>query len=87
MDALSMKKHSYPDEWTISKTLDFLEKWNGLGYRKYHPDVNTPYLWSGTNHYEKGKYVSDGKWDKNAVSKQPGTVLILKGLFYNGRNS
>jgi len=87
MDALSMKKHSYPDAWTVAKTLDFLEKYNGLGYRKYHPDVNSPYLWSGTNHYEEGKYVSDGKWDKDAVSKQLGTVLILKGLYYNGRSS
>lgn len=87
LDAFGLKKDKFPDDWTISKTLDFLERYNGLGYRKYRPNVNSPYLWSGTNHYTKGKYVSDGKFDKNAVSKQLGAVLILKSLYYNGRSS
>ena len=85
LDAFSLKTSLFPKEWTVEATLDFLERYNGLGYRKYHQDVNTPYLWSGSNHYEKGKYVSDGKFDKNAVSKQVGAVLILKGLYYNGK--
>lgn len=28
------------------------------------------YLWSFSNHYEKGKYVRDRVWDPNYVSKQ-----------------
>ena len=87
MDALFLKKRIIPKEWTIEATLDFLERYNGLGYRKYHKDVNTPYLWSGTNQYSKGKYVRDGEYDPSAVSKQVGAVLILKGLYYNGRSS
>ena len=86
MDALQLKKETFPDAWTIEKTLDFLEKYNGLGYRNYHPEVKTPYLWSGTNHYSTGKYIADGRWDPTAESKQLGAVLILKGLFYNGRS-
>lgn len=56
------------------------EKYNGWGYRLYHSEVNSPYLWSGTNHYTAGKYVADGKWDSNAVSEQVGAVPILMGL-------
>ena len=37
-----------------------LEAYNGSGYRDKHPDVKTPYLWSFSNHYTRGKYVADG---------------------------
>lgn len=74
-------------KWDISTILDTLERYNGLGYRKYHPDVPTPYLWSGTQYYVSGKYVErkvNGKWksffDKNLVSKQIGAVPLLKKL-------
>ena len=81
-DALEMKRKIMPEKWTIEATLDFLEKYNGLGYRKYHKNVKTPYLWSGSQHYTKGKYVLDGKFDNDAVSRQLGAALILKRLGY-----
>jgi lysozyme family protein len=37
-------------------------------------------LWSFCNLYEKGKYVADGKYDPNAVSKQCGAGVMLKTL-------
>lgn len=55
------------------------EKWNGFAYRKYNYGP-TPYLWSGTNFYVKGKYVADGKYDPNAVSKQVGFVPLYMEL-------
>jgi lysozyme family protein len=67
-------------DWSISAQLWQLEKYNGFGYRLYHPEVLSPYLWSGTNHYTKGKYTADGKWDSDAVSAQIGTVALLKIL-------
>ena len=82
IDALKMKKNIMPKKWAIGETLNFLEKFNGLGYRKYHKDVNSPYLWSGTTCYTKGKYVADGKFSPTAVSKQVGAVAILKYLNY-----
>lgn len=82
IDALLMKERYFPKDWDIPNTLDFLERYNGLGYRLYHKDVNTPYLWSGTQYYKKGKYVSDGKFDQNATSKQVGCVPILRHLGY-----
>jgi len=80
VDALMMTNR--PTEWTIKNTLDYLERYNGLGYRKYHPDINTPYLWSGTQFYTKGKYKSDGKFNSQLKSKQIGAVMILKELRY-----
>ncbi len=63
---------------TIDEQLFALEKFNGLGYRK--KGINSPYLWSGSNHYTKGKYVADGRFDYNAVSKQLGAAVVLKVL-------
>lgn len=65
--------------WTVpASVLDMLERYNGLGYRKKR--IYSPYLWSGTYHYTKGKYVKDGVYDKNAVSKQVGIAPVLKEL-------
>jgi len=59
----------------IGDVLKFLERYNGLGY--IHKGINSPYIWSFTNHYIKGKYVADGKYDRNAVSKQVGAAPLL----------
>ena len=61
-----------------------IEKYNGLGYLKYHKDVLSPYLWSGTQHYKMGKYVADGKFSSTAVDKQLGTCAILKRMQSRG---
>jgi hypothetical protein len=62
----------------IEDKLSFLEAYNGWGYVK--KGINSPYLWSGTNHYTSGKYVRDGVFDPRAVSKQLGAVCMLKEL-------
>ncbi len=67
-------------EWSIEGICYCLERYNGFGTCIYHSDVNTPYLWSGTNQYSKGKYVSDGQWSATAVSGQSGAMPILKTL-------
>lgn len=68
-------------EWQcIEGVLWRLECYNGLGYRKHHPTVLSPYLWAGSYHYSKGKYVADGKFSYDAVSKQVGAAVILKQL-------
>ena len=46
--------------------------------------VPTPYLWSFSNMYVKGKYVADHKFDPNAVSAQCGSALMLKSLQASG---
>lgn len=84
-DALKAKGLDKWNDWTIRASLYKLEGYNGWGYRLYHQDTLTPYLWSYTNHYTKGKYGSDGKWDANLVSKQPGAAAILRMLVDQGQ--
>jgi len=78
VDALQLDKLTAWKDWSIAGILYKLETYNGLGYRNHN--INTPYLWSGTNHYIKGKYGSDGRWDPNLVSKQLGAAPILKDM-------
>lgn len=63
---------------TIDEILYAAERYNGLGMKRR--GLHTPYLWSGTNHYKKGKYVADGKFDPDAISKQVGICPVLKIL-------
>ncbi|MDZ8053681.1 MAG: hypothetical protein RMX68_007875 [Aulosira sp. ZfuVER01] len=80
IDALTLKEFDQVKDWSLAAQLWQLERYNGFGHRQYHPEVLTPYLWSGTNLYSKGKYKSDGKWDANAVSVQIGIAALLKIL-------
>lgn len=73
-----------PEAWTVEAMLYFLERWNGWGYMLNHDDINSPYLWAGTNHYERGKYASDGLYDPNLVSQQVGGAALLRALIDSG---
>lgn len=78
LDALRFSGYDKITDWSIENCLILFEKYNGLGYKK--KGVPSPYLWSYTTAYVKGKYVDDGKYDTNAVSHQPGTAAIMKLL-------
>ena len=80
VDALQYDKLQKVDWNDTEKGLYAIEAYNGLGYEKYHPEVNSPYLWSGSHYYSKGKYVADGKWSATAVSKQMGAAVLLKSI-------
>ena len=80
LDALQFKSYDKVKNWTVPNMLLLFEEYNGMGYRKYHPDVNSPYLWSYSNLYTVGKYDSDGKFNPNLVSKQAGAAVILKSV-------
>ena len=76
-DALYKLKDLESIDWgRCDDALYNIEKYNGLGYLKYR-NINSPYLWSGTNHYTMGKYVADGKYSSSAIDKQLGTCAIL----------
>ena len=66
-------------DWSNGNRLRILESFNGTGYRKYH-NQQSAYVFSGSNHYEKGKYVKDGVFDKNHVSQQIGVALYLQEI-------
>jgi lysozyme family protein len=77
-DALIYDKLNLWTDWGIAGILYKLELFNGLGY--YRQGINSPYLWSYSNHYTKGKYVQDGRYDPNAISKQCGAAVLLRRL-------
>lgn len=81
-DALTSEPHfwHYWHDWTIPGMLYRLEDYNGWGYRKYHRNTLSPYLWSYSNHYTRGKYASDGKFDGKLVSRQCGAAVLLENL-------
>ncbi|MGO7675201.1 hypothetical protein ACC817_35290 [Rhizobium ruizarguesonis] len=84
IDALQYDGLDDVNSWPIERILYALERFNGFGYLKFHPEVRTPYLWSFSNHYTKGKYVADGVWSPDAVSRQCGAAVILKRLVQIG---
>jgi lysozyme family protein len=77
-DALAMKDWNNYHTWDIPHILFRVENYNGAYYRDH--GMHTPYLWSGTNHYEHGKFVSDGHFDAVAISAQVGAAIIIKRL-------
>jgi lysozyme family protein len=83
-DALSMKGLNPQTDWSLAGTLYQIERYNGFGYRLYHPHVLTPYLWSFSSHYTSGKYVADGTWSDTAVSKQCGASVLLRRMAERG---
>lgn len=77
-DALELKGLTHAADWSLPMLLYRLEAFNGFGYRSRQ--VPTPYLWSFSNLYAAGKFVADGVFDANAVSRQCGAAVMLRVL-------
>ena len=75
IDALTLKEYDKSQFWDDAAILWRLEGYNGFGYRP--KKIHSPYLWSGTSHYEKGKFVADGRYDSNAASEQVGAAAMM----------
>lgn len=82
IDALSLKRDAHPGDWSLARTLYRFEGYNGFGY--YAKGIHSPYLWSFTNHYSRGKFVRDHRYDPNFVSKQCGAATMLLALVKAG---
>jgi lysozyme family protein len=65
-------------DWSPGGTLALLERYNGLGYA--NKGLPSPYIWAGTDQYQKGKYVADGVFDPNAVDHQLGCAGLLLAM-------
>ena len=79
IDAIKIQGLNKIQDWSIGGTLYTIEGFNGYGYDKYH-NMNSPYLWAGTQHYTKGKYDKDGHFNPDLVSSQIGAALLLREL-------
>lgn len=73
MDALNNSNIVKPMSG-VGDILKAMEAYNGLGYRKR--GINTPYVWSGSTYYTKGKYSADGVYDPELISKQCGGAVV-----------
>lgn len=76
-DALQIKGLDKITEWTVERMAYEFERYNGFGYRLYRKIVS-PYLWGGTNHQQKGKYVADGVYSTAVMDPQHGCMPLLK---------
>lgn len=63
----------------IITMMTFAEIYNGTGYTDY-TDIASPYVYSGTNVYEKSKYTSDGKFNPEVIDKQPGVYMLVMAI-------
>lgn len=88
-DALEYDHARSVKTWDIPHTLFWLEGFNGYGYRSKYvqdrvPGIRSPYLFSYTTLYTRGKFVSDGLrgFRATSVSRQCGAVPLLKALGY-----
>ena len=77
-DALRIMGFAHAEDWSLPRILYRIEAFNGFGYRRM--GRATPYLWSFTTLYDRGKYVADGKFNPQARSQQCGAAAVLKLL-------
>jgi lysozyme family protein/peptidoglycan hydrolase-like protein with peptidoglycan-binding domain len=77
-DALALQGLDGWKDWSPPGSLYVFERYNGFGYRSR--GVPSPYLWSFSNHYSKGKFVADGRFSATAVSEQCGAAVLLHRL-------
>lgn len=78
IDALTLMGLHKIKTWDLTRVLYECERYNGFGY--YNRGIQSPYVWSGTEHYKKGKYVRDGVFDRNAVDQNVGVFCYYKML-------
>lgn len=68
--------------WTLGEMLQAAERYNGLGYLKYHPQQLSPYVWACSDKCMlRGKYSSDGRYNANEpTTGQVGVATVFKYL-------
>lgn len=76
IDAFKLMGLDKIEKWTLERVLYECERYNGFGY--HNRGLQSPYVWGGTNHYTKGRYVSDGKFSPTSVSTRAGAFVYYK---------
>lgn len=82
IDAVTYEGFAHLTDWSLARSLFRFEGFNGFGY--YGRSVNSPYLWSFSNQYLKGKYSHDHGYDPDLVSEQCGAAVVLKAMVAAG---
>jgi lysozyme family protein len=75
-DALRMKGLHLIRDWDDIGRIGYeTERFNGFGY--VPRSINSPYVWAGSQHYVRGKYVADGVFSATHVDTQLGCLPVL----------
>jgi len=82
IDAIDLRRIKIGSINDIASALYQFEAYNGWGYIVH--DVNSPYVWSWTNLYTRGKFVADGKFSSTTIDQQPGCAAMLIQLILEG---
>lgn len=65
-------------DWTPGGTMALLEQYNGLGYAA--KGLPSPYVWSGTDQYQRGKYIRDHVYDPKVIDTQLGCAGLILAM-------
>ena len=82
--ALNMKRYNQRELGITQHTDNFAqvatyaEVYNGLGY--HNRGRQSPYVYAGSSPYVSGKYVADGRFDRNHVDQQVGVVPLMGSI-------
>jgi len=77
-DTITLNHWNEIQTWDIVTMLREAEMFNGLYYARHN--LNSPYLWANTNHYQSGKFDRDGHYNPELVDKQKGVAAIIRLL-------
>ena len=87
-DALiTLKKLDQWTDWSVPGILYKLEGYNGYGYHDPAININSPYLWSFSNHYTKGKFFEDHKYSSHYQAEANNMVPLKFLVKNNGRKN
>jgi lysozyme family protein len=62
----------------LARLSAFAEMYNGLGYRAR--GAPSPYVYAGTDRYDRGKFVADHRYDPQHVDRQLGVAAMIDAL-------
>src|SRR5262249_24370753 len=82
IDAITFEGFAGQNDWTLARSLYRFEGFNGCAYLS--KGINSPYLWSFSNQYTRGKFIRDHVYSETAVSQQCGAAVMLKALVLAG---
>lgn len=76
VDALRLKKLHLWSDWSWEGMAFKAMEFNGMGY--WQMGLPSPYLYSGTTVYARGKFYADHKYSPNIVDAQLGVIPIMQ---------
>ena len=80
IDALKLQFLDQWQDWSLPGVLFKLEGCDTWAYRLHRPEVKSPYLWCGSNHYEHGRFIAEDTWSETAVAGRCGGAVLLRRM-------